>query len=139
MKTIQRAGLHDRRVSCKGSLERENAHICRSKELRFSARPFWKGGVRGDSLSPFASTREAGGGIAEHLSMIYAEGFDPTLLTQSERDEKPKFDQFGDGEMLMEFLPERLVGDFRVPGDGAGISQRDFLALGEFVRIGEIE
>lgn len=90
-------------------------------------------------LSPFASRREAGGGIAEHLSMIDAEGFDPTLLTQSERDEKPKFDQFGNGEMLVQFLPKSIVGDVRVPGDGTSIGKRHLLALSELARISEVE
>ncbi len=71
--------------------------------------------------------------------MVDAKRFDPALLSQGERDEKTQFDQFGNGEVLMELLPKSIVGDLGVPDDGAGISQRDFFALSEFVRIGKVE
>ena len=41
--------------------------------------------------------------------------------------------------MLVQFLPQRVVGDVGVPRDGASVSERDFFSLGELVRIGEIE
>ena len=95
--------------------------------------------ARYSALSPFASGRKAGGGIAEHRSVADAEGFDPALLAQSERDEEPKFDQLGNGKVLVQFLPKRVVGDLGVPGNGAGIGQRHFFTLGELVRILEVE
>ena len=71
--------------------------------------------------------------------MIDAQGFDPTLLAKRQADEKPELDQFRDGEVLMKFFPERVVGDIGIPGDRAGVGQRDFLALGKPVRVGEVE
>ena len=65
--------------------------------------------------------------------MADAEGFDPTLLAQGQRDEKPEFDQFGYGEVLMKLLPKRVVRDIGIPRDGAGIGQRDFFTLGKFI------
>ena len=41
--------------------------------------------------------------------------------------------------MSMQFFPERVVGDVGIPSDRAGVSQRDFFPLGEFVRVGEVE
>ena len=71
--------------------------------------------------------------------MADAEGFDPALLAQRERDEEPEFDQLGNGEVFMEFLPKRIVRNIGVPGDGAGVSKRDFFTLGKFIRIFEIQ
>src|SRR4030095_7862967 len=39
----------------------------------------------------------------------------------------------------MQFGPERVIGDVGIPGDSAGVSQRDFFPLGELVRVGEVE
>ena len=71
--------------------------------------------------------------------MVDAKGFDPPLLAQRERDEKPKFDQLRNGEVLVEFLPKSIIGDLGVPGDGTGVSKGDLFALAEFIRIGEIQ
>ena len=90
-------------------------------------------------LSSFASRREAGRGVAEDLAVLDAEGFDPALLAQGKGDEKSQLDQLGNGEMLIEFLPKSIIGDVGIPGNGAGIGERDFLALGEFIRISEVE
>jgi len=68
-----------------------------------------------------------------------AEGFDPALLAQGQRDEESKFDQLGYGKVLMKLLPERVVRDIGVPSDGAGVSKRDFFPLGKFIRIFEIQ
>ena len=70
--------------------------------------------------------------------MVDAEGFDPALLAKCQRDEKPKLDQLGNGEMFMEFPPESVIGDLGVPGNSAGIRQRDFLALRELGGIGKV-
>src|SRR5262245_23049319 len=85
------------------------------------------------------SRRETGRGIAEHGAVIDAEGFDPALLAEREADEKTEFNQLRNGEMSMQLLPQLVIGDVRVPGDGAGVSERDFFPLGEFLRVGEIE
>jgi len=71
--------------------------------------------------------------------MADAEGFDPTLLAQSERYEKTEFDQLGNGKVLVKFLPKRVVGDLGVPGDGTSIGKRHFFTLGKFGRIFEVE
>ncbi len=68
-----------------------------------------------------------------------AEGFDPALLSKCQRDEKPQFDQLGNGKMTVQLFPKRGVGDIRVPDNRARIGQRDFLPLGEFIRGLEIE
>ena len=83
--------------------------------------------------------REAGGGAAEQFAMPDAERLDPPLLPQGERDEEPEFDQFGDGEVLMEPLPQEFVGDLRVPDDGARVGKGSVLARGEPVRVGEVQ
>src|SRR5262249_54859283 len=89
------------------------------------------------ALSPFASGRKACGGVAEHSSVADAEGFDPSLLSQGQGDEKSEFDQLGYGEVLMKLLPKRVIRDVGVPGDGAGIGKCDFFSLGKFIRIFE--
>lgn len=71
--------------------------------------------------------------------MLDAQGFDPTLLAKSQADKKAELDQFRDGEVLVKFFPKRVVGDVGIPGDRAGVGQRDFLALGKLVRVGEVQ
>ena len=53
--------------------------------------------------------------------MLDAEGFDPALLAQGQSDEKAELHEFRDGEVLMEFCPERSIGDVGIPGDRAGV------------------
>jgi hypothetical protein len=45
--------------------------------------------------------REAGGGVAEHCAVIDAQGFDPALLSEGERDEKSELNQLGNREVLV--------------------------------------
>ena len=71
--------------------------------------------------------------IAKHRAVIDAEGFDPTLLSKSEPDEKTQLDQFRGREVLVQSFPQSIVGDIGVPGDGAGIGQRNFFPLGKSV------
>jgi hypothetical protein len=49
--------------------------------------------------------REAGCGIAEHGAVIDAQGFDPALLSEGERDEKSELNQLGNREVLVQFFP----------------------------------
>jgi hypothetical protein len=49
--------------------------------------------------------REAGDGVAEHRAVIDAEGFDPALLAEGERDEKSELNQLGNREVLVQFFP----------------------------------
>ena len=88
---------------------------------------------------PLAGGRQPHRSVAEHGAVVDAEGFDPTLLAESEADEKAELNQLGDGEVSMEFFPERGVGDVGVPSDRAGVGQRDFLPFAELVRVGEVE
>ena len=83
--------------------------------------------------------REASGGIGEYLAVPDAERLDPALLPQGERDEEPELDELGNCEVLVEPLPESVVGDLRIPDDGARVGQRGLLARGEPVRVGEVE
>ena len=71
--------------------------------------------------SQSGSRSETGCGVAEHGAMVDAEGFDPALLAEGEADEKTEFDQLRSGKMLMQFCPERVVGNVRVPSDRAGV------------------
>ena len=71
--------------------------------------------------------------------MAEAEGFDPALLSQSQSDKETQLHELGYSKVPMQFVPERVVGNFGVPGDGAGVSQRDFLPIREFVGVGKIE
>jgi hypothetical protein len=49
--------------------------------------------------------REPGCGIAEHGAVIDAQGFDPALLSEGERDEKSELNQLGNREVLVQFFP----------------------------------
>ena len=96
------------------------------------------------SVTPGASLArggrsEAGGSVAQHLPMPDPQSFDPALLPERQRDEASKFNELGNREVLVEFRPEGIVCDLRVPDDGAGIGQRHLLALREPVGIGEVE
>ena len=81
--------------------------------------------------------REPGHGAAERFAVPDAERLDPALLTERERDEEPELDELGHGEMLVEPLPERVVGDLRIPNDGARVGERGLLAGAELVGVGE--
>ena len=71
--------------------------------------------------------------------VLDAERLNPSLLPQSERDEEPEFDQFGDCEVLVELLPEGVVGDLRIPDDGARVGKGGLLTGAEFLRFGEVQ
>ncbi len=83
--------------------------------------------------------REAGAGAAEQFAMPDAERLDPPLLPQGESDEEPELDQFGNGEVLVEPLPEGFVRDLRIPDDGARVGEGGLLARREPVRVGEVQ
>ena len=68
-----------------------------------------------------------------------AERLDPSLLPRGKRDEEPEFDQFGDGEKVVEPLPKRLVGDLGIPEDGACVGKRGLLAGVELIRVVEAQ
>jgi hypothetical protein len=40
-----------------------------------------------------------------------AERLDPSLLPQGQRDEEPELDELGNGDMRVEPLPQRVVGE----------------------------
>ncbi len=71
--------------------------------------------------------------------VLKAERLDPALLPQRKRDEEAEFDQLGDCEVAVEPLPEGVVGDLRIPDDGAGVGKRGLLARAELVRAGEVQ
>jgi hypothetical protein len=58
-----------------------------------------------------------------------AQSFDPALLPQGERDEEAQLNEFFSGKVLMQLLPEYVIGNFRIPDNRAGIGQRDFFPL----------
>ena len=63
--------------------------------------------------------------------MFEAQCFDPSLLTERECDEEPQLDQLGNAEVLVEFRPQGVVRNLRIPDDRARVGQRDLLAFGE--------
>jgi hypothetical protein len=75
----------------------------------------------------------------QHLAVAYAQRLDPTLLAAREGDEEAEFDQLRLAEMRVQLLPERIVGDPRVPDDGARVGERGLLAFGEAIRVLEMQ
>ena len=65
--------------------------------------------------------------------MVNSECFDPALLTEGEADKKTELNQLIEAEVLMELCPERVVGDIGIPGDRAGVGERDLFSFGEFI------
>src|ERR1051326_2744561 len=61
--------------------------------------------------------RQACGRFCERLVMADAERLDPALLPERQRDEKAELDQLRDAEVLVQFCPQRVVGDIGVPDD----------------------
>ena len=55
------------------------------------------------------------------------EGLQPPLLAGGERDEEPEFGQLGRGELGVEVVPERVVGEIGVPDDRIGVPQGGLL------------
>jgi hypothetical protein len=68
-----------------------------------------------------------------------AECLDPALLAARQGDEEAELDQLILAEMLVQPRPELVIGDIGVPDDGAGVRERGFLALGEAIRVLEIQ
>ena len=83
--------------------------------------------------------RKADGIVGKHLAVADAQRLDPALLPEREPDEKSQFREFRHAEMVVQLFPERIVGDIRVPDDGAGVGERHFFALGELARRGELQ
>lgn len=69
--------------------------------------------------------------------MADAQGFDPPLLSQRERDEEPELDQLRHREVFVELLPQRIVRDLGVPDNRARVGQRDLLAGAELLGVGK--
>src|SRR5262249_43866599 len=98
--------------------------------------------VRGQGVRralPHGLVGEAAAGAGQHLVVAYVEGLDPALLAERETDEEPQLDQLLSGEVSVQALPERVVGDAGVPHDGAGPGQGRLLTLAEAVRILEVQ
>ncbi len=72
--------------------------------------------------------------LRQNFTVTDAEGFDPALLSEGQRNEKSQLDKLGIGKMAVQLFPERGVGNIRVPDNRAGVRQRDFLTLGEVLR-----
>ena len=68
-----------------------------------------------------------------------AEGLDPPLLPERQRDEEAELHQFGHREVAVQLIPQRVVRDAGVPNDGAGIGQGRPLARCEAVGFVEVE
>ena len=70
----------------------------------------------------------------QHLTVTDAEGLDPALLPQSQRDEEAQLHELLLAEVAMQLGPQRVVRQVRVPQDCAGPPQGGFLAFVEGVR-----
>jgi hypothetical protein len=66
-----------------------------------------------------------------------AEGLDPPLLPEGERDEEAQLDELRNREEPVELLPQRLVGDVGIPDDRARVGQRRLLARAELLGVRE--
>ena len=75
--------------------------------------------------------------VAEHLVVTDVKSLDPTLLAAGQRDEEAKLDKLGRGEVLMELLPQCVVGEVGIPQDGAGVAKRSPFPFG--VALGSLE
>jgi hypothetical protein len=68
-----------------------------------------------------------------------AQRLDPALLAAGEGDEKAELDQLSLAEVLVQLLPESIVGDAGVPDNRARVRERGLLALGEAIRVLEMQ
>ncbi len=59
------------------------------------------------------------------------ERFDPSLLSERERDKAAQLHNFGYGEVLMKFCPKRVVGNIGIPDNGTRVSQSHLLTFGK--------
>ena len=60
--------------------------------------------------------------------VVDAQQPDPALLTEGQRDEAAKLDELGLGEVLVQALPERVVG-VQPPSDRLGVRKGSFLTV----------
>jgi hypothetical protein len=74
---------------------------------------------------------EADGRVGEHLAVADPERPDPPLPAGDVADERPELDELRLGEVRVQLLPERVVGELRIPADRVGVPERDALALVE--------
>jgi hypothetical protein len=76
--------------------------------------------------------------IRQNFLVPDPERLDPPLLSQRQRNEKPKLDELRNREVLVKLRPQGIVGDLRVPDDRARVGERNFLALAEARRFLEL-
>ena len=84
-------------------------------------------------------SRKSGSVIGQDFTVADTQCFDPALLTERQRYEKPELDELGNREVAVQLLPEGLIGNIGIPDDRAGVRERHFLPLGEFIRALKIE
>jgi len=58
-----------------------------------------------------------------------AKRLDPALLAKRQRHKVAQLHQLGVGEMLVQLVPQRVVGRVGVEDDGLGVGQRRLLAV----------
>src|SRR5918999_1050155 len=63
------------------------------------------------------------------LAVAEVHGRQPALLPEREGDEVPELDQLRLGEVLVQPLPQRVVGAVGIPDDDIGPLERGLLAL----------
>jgi len=78
-------------------------------------------------------SRKSGSVIGQDFTMADTQCLDPALLAERQRYEKPQLDELGIREVAVQLIPECLIGNIGIPDDRAGVRERHFLPLGEFV------
>jgi hypothetical protein len=73
--------------------------------------------------------------VREQLVVADPERLDPPLLPECQRNEEAQLYQLRLGEVPVEFLPESVVREARVPDDRARVCERGLLAIVEPVRV----
>ena len=84
-------------------------------------------------------SRKSGSVIGQDFTMADTQCLDPALLAERQRYEKSQLDELGIREVTVQLLPQGLIGNIGIPDDRAGVRERHFLPLGEFIRGLKIE
>src|SRR5690242_20702560 len=96
---------------------------------RFRLRPIVRRCLGGGKLlGVLVAGRHRGGGGGHHLMVVDVEKPQPALLAEGQPDHAAELDQLGLGEVLVEAVPERVVG-LGAPDDRLGVGERRLLAV----------
>ena len=71
--------------------------------------------------------------------MAQVQRFDPFLLAECKGDEVAQLHQLGVAEVVVQLVPESIVGRLSVEDDGFGVGQSGLLAIVIPVRVAKVE